>query len=61
METQSRWRSKAAWAGIAALIAFVAKTWIGFEIPGWDEFINIVFTILIAFDLFNDPKNKTGY
>jgi hypothetical protein len=58
---QSRWKSKIAWAAVAALIGFIMKEWVGWEIPGWDRFIELLFGALMAFSIFNDPKNKTGY
>ena len=33
METQNRLKSPVAWAALAALIFFVVKYWVGFEIP----------------------------
>ena len=58
---QSRWTSPVAWSAIAALIFFVVKNWIGFEIPGWDEFVSLVVAAGVAFGIFNNPENKTGY
>lgn len=58
---QSRWRSPVAWSAIAALIFFVAKTWIGYEIPGWDEFMTLVIGALTAFGIFNNPEKKKGF
>ena len=58
---QSRWKSPVAWSALAALLFFVVKTWFGFEIPGWDQFISLVIAAGVAFGIFNDPTNKTGY
>ena len=57
---QNRLKSPVLWVGVAALIAFVAKTWIGFEIPGWDEFINLLLPVLAGFSIINNPTNKNG-
>jgi uncharacterized membrane protein len=57
---QNRFKSWALWVSVAALIAFVAKTWFGYEIPGWDEFINLLLVVLAGFGIVNNPTNKTG-
>ncbi|MEL7608866.1 MAG: holin [Bacillota bacterium] len=58
---QSRWKSPVAWSALAALLFFVVKTWFGFEIPGWDQFISLVIAAGVAFGIFNNPTDKTGY
>ena len=58
---QSRWKSPVAWSAIAALLFFVVKTWFGFEIPGWDQFISLVIAAGVAIGIFNNPTDKTGY
>ena len=50
-----------AWSAIAALIFFVVKTWIGFDIPGWDEFVSLAVAAGVAFGVFNNPEKKSGY
>jgi hypothetical protein len=59
--TQSRWKSPVAWGAIAALIFFVVKTWFGFEIPGWDEFVTLFIAAGLAFGIFNNPESKSNY
>jgi len=61
METQSRWKSPVAIAAAAALIFFVVKNWVGFEIPGWDEFIRILLAAGIAFGIFNNPTDAKNW
>ena len=58
---QSRWRSPVAIATLAALIFFVLKTWVGFEIPQWDKFVELTIAAGIAFGLFNDPTSKDTF
>jgi uncharacterized membrane protein len=58
---QSRWKSPVAWSALAALLFFVVKTWFGFEIPGWDQFVTLVIAAGVAFGIFNNPTNKAGY
>lgn len=58
---QSRWRSPVAWSALAALLFFVAKTWFGFDIPGWDQFISLLIAVGVAFGIFNNPTEKKGF
>lgn len=58
---QSRWRSPVAWSALAALLFFVAKTWFGFEIPGWDQFISLLIAVGVAFGIFNNPTEKKSF
>ena len=55
---QSRWKSPVLWLSIAALIAFVTKTWIGYEIPEFDTFVQLILSAAIAFGIVNSPDNK---
>jgi hypothetical protein len=58
---QSRWRSPVAWSAIAALLFFVVKTWVGYEIPGWDQFVTLAITAGIAVGILNNPEKKDGF
>ena len=58
---QSRWKSPVAWSAIAALLFFVVKTWFGFEIPGWDEFVTLAIAAGVAIGIFNNPTEKKGF
>lgn len=58
---QSRWKSPVAWSAIAALLFFVLKTWFGFAIPGWDQFISLFIAAGVSFGIFNNPTDKMGY
>jgi uncharacterized membrane protein len=61
IEFLKRFKSPVAISALAALVFFVVKTWAGFEIPGWDEFISLLITALVAFGIANNPTNKTGF
>ncbi|HBN82841.1 MAG TPA: holin [Clostridiales bacterium] len=61
MEQQSRWRSKVVWVAMLALIYFVLKEWIGFEIPKWDIFVTLLLGVLTGFGILNNPTNKSGF
>lgn len=58
---QNRFKSWALWTAVAALIAFVTKTWLGFEIPEWDTFVELLLTVLVGFGVVNNPTNKSGF
>lgn len=58
---QSRWRSPVAWSSLAALVFFILKVWLGFEIPGWNEFISLAIAVMVAFGIFNNPEKKDNY
>lgn len=55
--TQNRLKSPVAIAALAALLFFVVKTWVGFEIPGWDEFVTLLIAAGIAIGVLNNPTD----
>ena len=58
---KERFKSPVLWIGIISLIAFVAKNWIGIEIPGIDEFTDLLLTVLIAFGVVNNPTERDKF
>jgi uncharacterized membrane protein len=56
-----RFTSPVAIAALAALIYFVVKNWIGFEIPGWDDFVTLLVAALVAFGIANNPADKDNF
>jgi len=60
MMDQSRLKSPVLWVAIFSLIALVAKNWIGFDIPGWDEITTGILAVLAAVGVVNNPTNKTS-
>ena len=56
-----RFKSPVVWATLFALIAFISKNWLGFEIPGWDEFVELLLGFLIAFGIVNNPTDKQHF
>jgi uncharacterized membrane protein len=34
------------------------KNWIGFEIPMWEEFVDLVMALVVALGVVNNPTNK---
>lgn len=58
-DLQSRLKSPVLWGAIAALIAFVAKEWFGWEIPGWDTFVDLALAVAVALGVVNNPTSKT--
>lgn len=64
--SQSRWRSKAAWASVATLVLFILKTYgqlevIGLSEDSFKELTTLVFAVAIAFGVFNNPTSKDGF
>ena len=57
----SRFKSPVVWVALASLIYFIVKTWVGFEIPGWDEFITLLLAALAGFGVVNNPTDKTHF
>lgn len=55
---KNRMRSWALWAALLGLVAFVTKEWMGWEIPGWDEFVTLLMALLAAFGIVNNPDNR---
>lgn len=66
MVIQSRWKSKAAWASVAALVLFILKTYglleiIGLSEESFKELTTLIFTVAMAFGVFNNPTSKDTF
>lgn len=62
MIVKQKWyESKITIAALLALIYFVVKTWFGFEIPGWDEFVTLLIAVLAGFGVINNGTNPIGF
>lgn len=57
---QNRLKSWALWLSVAALVGFIVKTYIGYEIPQYDTFVNLILVVLSGFGIINDPTNKSN-
>lgn len=58
---KERFKSPVLWTALIALIAFIAKNWCGFEIPGIDEFTELLLAVLIAFGVCNNPTDRNAF
>lgn len=63
---QNRFKSKAAWVAVAALVFFIFKTYgllsiLGLTENSYKELTTLIFGVLSAFAYFNDPTNKDGF
>lgn len=58
---QSRWRSPVAIAAVLALVFFVVRNWVGFEIPMFDEFVTLLIAAGIAVGVFNNPTDARDW
>ena len=56
-----RLKSPVLWLAVGALIAFVTKNWLGFEIPRFDEFLELFLAVLVAFGVVNNPTDKNHF
>jgi len=61
MDKQARYKSWALWLSVAALVAFVSKTYFNYEIPGWDNLVNLILVALTGFGLLNNPTDKNHF
>lgn len=46
---------------VAALVSFITKEWIGFEIPKFDTFFELLLAVLVAFGIVNNPADKEHF
>lgn len=58
---QNRLKSKVLWASVLALFYFIVKNWIGFEIPMWSEFVDLLLAVLVGFGIVNNPTDKNNF
>jgi len=63
---QNRLRSKAAWIAVAALIGFILGNYglydaIGLTDKTYQTFVDLLFAVLAAFGIFNNPENPEGF
>mgnify|MGYP003505290602 CR=1 FL=1 len=56
-----RFKSPVVWTTLAALITFITKEWLGFDIPKFDVFVELLLGCLIAFGIVNNPTDKTHF
>ena len=55
---KERLKSPVLWGALAAMIFFVVKEWCGYEIPGWDRFVDLAITLAVAFGIVNNPTSR---
>lgn len=60
-EILKRLKSKVAIASLLALVYFVTKYWVGFEIPQWAMFTELFITVLIGFGVLNNPTDQANF
>lgn len=56
-----RLKSPVLWLAVAALVSFVVKNWLGFEIPEFDTFTELLLAALTAFGIVNNPTDKNHF
>lgn len=60
-KTQSRWRSKTAWASVLSLGLFIAKNYLHYNVGDSDQLVNLVLVTLTALGIFNNPEKADGF
>jgi len=58
---QNRFRSITLWLAIAALIAFISKVYIGYEIPQFDKFVDLLLVVLAGLGVVNNPVDPNKF
>lgn len=58
---QSRYKSWVLWLSVAALIGFISKTYFGYEIPEFDQLVDLVLIVLAGFGIINNPENSEKF
>jgi len=58
---KERLKSPVLWLAVAALVAFVAKNWMGMEIPQFDQFVDLLLACAAAFGIVNNPTDKEHF
>ena len=63
---QSRFKSKAAWIAIAAVVGFILGNYglydaIGLTNESYQLLVDLILAAIGAFGIWNDPTNKTGF
>jgi uncharacterized membrane protein YhdT len=58
---QNRFKSWALWLSVAALASFVLKTYLKYEIEGFDTLVNLVLVVLTGFGILNNPTDKENF
>ena len=53
---QNRLKSWSLWVSVFALIAFVSKTYVGYEIPQFDQFVKVL-VVASGFGIINNPTD----
>ena len=62
----NRFKSPVAWSAIIALFLFLAKNYgwlspIGLTEDSFNELATLIFAVLTAIGIFNNPTDKEGY
>ena len=58
---KERFKSPVLWLAIFALVGFITKKWIGWEIPEFDTFVDLFLAVLVAFGVVNNPTDKQNF
>lgn len=60
MQIKEKLKSWALWLSLAALIAFLVKTFVHVDITDWlNDLLNVLLPVLVAFGVVNNPDVRT--
>ena len=54
---QNRLKSWPLWVAIVALITFCTKTYLGYEIPGVDQLVDLILPVVVGLGIINNPTD----
>ena len=58
---QSRLKSKVVWTSTATLIIFVLKNYFNFELPKYNELLDLILILATALGVFNNPCDSEKF
>lgn len=62
MKFTERLKSWPLWLALAALIAFIIKTFVHIDITEWlNDLLNVLLPVLVAFGVVNNPTDRNHF
>lgn len=62
MKFTERLKSWALWLAVAALVAFLVKTFVHVDITDWlNDLLNVLLPVLVAFGIVNNPCDRQNF
>lgn len=62
MKFTERLKSWPLWLALAALVAFLVKTFVHIDITAWlNDLLNVLLPVLVAFGVVNNPMDRNHF